>query len=261
MISGRVTFTLRQQGVPSWQLNELKKLCEMFRSVVIWNNITRGKNANLEKTLAIMSVQNCQNDLCQLAIEGLDAELACMVITEYISQHFLLISTTHNSKKLAEYTLSQQEHLNAPIAVNWHYLESQSLLSKIDVLALAAKSISPKNQHQLLCALEKRENLSSTYLGEGLALPHIMHETVKTVTIAFMHLEKGTTWTLDKPDVNTVLVILIPNTKQRDILLPVTRLTRWLLSASNQRLLADNFDPFTLKIIISHIFRCYQPEC
>ena len=262
MIVSRITFCLPGDGVPGWQLSELKGLASLFRSVVVWINITQSRQANLEHGLKMLSVKNCRYDLCQLAIEGLDAELACMVLTEYISEKFDLVATTHNRKRIAAYQLDNYPPLQSPAPLNWHFLHShrKETEDKNHLLAQSAMCANPSRQDVLYQALQARETISSTLIGQALALPHIMHSDVTVPTIVFQRPNAQVVWHQNKAPVHLVITLFIPSPTDRQTLIPFTRLTRWLLSEPHQTLLLDNLDDFTLRIIISHIMATYQPE-
>ncbi|MGC7907385.1 HPr family phosphocarrier protein [Vibrio anguillarum] len=114
MITTRITFVLKAGGLVSWQLNELKDLNRHFRSVVVLFNITRDNKAMLNHTLQVLSLGSNPGDVCQIAIEGLDAELACMVMTEYLREHTLLISTSHKQNAKRNWRLPPTLLLNCP---------------------------------------------------------------------------------------------------------------------------------------------------
>ncbi len=105
MIERRITFVLPEDGFSGWKIHRLKTLSAMFRSVVILRNLTCWDSANVEQPLRILSLAGKQDDLCQLHIEGSDAELACMVLMDFIAEHFMLVNTAHRSNKHANTSL------------------------------------------------------------------------------------------------------------------------------------------------------------
>ncbi len=276
MITGRVTFYLNTDGTPSWQLAEFKKLCSLFKSVFIWFNITKGKQANLEKRLSMLSINNRNADVCQIVIEGLDSELACMVLTEYIAEKFILIATTHNQKRLASYHLLHYPSLMADIPIQWHFADTEKLpnLSKDTLLTQAAQRVNPLLSEELTRALQERERISATALGRHLALPHIMHAAITKPAVVVQRCKQSIIWR-DKPlpakdtagdklhnnpHELVVIALFLPAQSERETLIAYTRFTRWLLNDTSQQIILNNTDNFTTKIIISHVMAKYQPE-
>ncbi|WP_413698623.1 hypothetical protein ACLKMH_13415 [Psychromonas sp. KJ10-10] len=98
-IERRITFIIGEEGFATWKINRLKTLSHFFRSVIILQNISIADSANTAHTLEILSIGCKNNDLCQLWIEGSDAELACMVLTDFIDQHFTIVNTSHKKNE------------------------------------------------------------------------------------------------------------------------------------------------------------------
>lgn len=260
MILTRITFLLPADGVPGWKLTELKQLSRLFRSVVVWNNISRGKQANLENGLTLLSFKNDSNDLCQLVIEGLDAELACMVLSAYVSEHFDILATADTRKRPSPTRLSHFPSLTLPFDLQWHFrtdtatdLNKKSILSDSAALASAASSI------DLLAALENREAKSSTHLGASLALPHVMHEAVSEPTIVIHRLSSGVNWMDSLPPLPLVITLFMPLPSTREQIVAFTRFSRWLIEEANRALLIENDDEVTVCAIIRHVMNSYQP--
>ncbi|MCL9780173.1 PTS sugar transporter subunit IIA [Vibrio sp. S4M6] len=258
MIASRVTFYVANQGIPGWQLNELKTIAGLFRSVIVLTNLSRGKEANVEQSLKAMSVKNCAGDLCQLVIEGLDAELACMVFSEYFSEHHHLIATTHSQKRMAKEDFRQLPFEKLAVPTRWSFVD-EGAASKIEVLTCAALQTNPQFADELLAALQAREAISSTLISDRIALPHIIHDKVDKLTLVVHHTNCVVPWADERPNPEIIITLLVPVTKERDILLACTRLTRWLLIEENQRHLLNNNDEFLIKVILYHVMASYTP--
>ena len=99
----------------------------MFRSVVILRNLTCWDSANIEHPLRILSLAGKQDDLCQLHIEGSDAELACMVLMDFIAEHFMLVNTAHRSNKHANLSLLRGlSTFRLPFEIDYHFARDSS---------------------------------------------------------------------------------------------------------------------------------------
>lgn len=258
MIASRVTFYLASQGIPGWQLNELKNLAGLFRSVIVLVNVAQCKRANIEHSLKLMSIKNCAGDMCQLIIEGLDAELACMVFSEYFSENHYLIATTHSQKRMSEEVLNNLPIKSLTVPLLWSFIETIATC-KQELLAHAALEACPARADQLLEALLNREAISSTLIGEKVALPHVMHASVDELSVIIQFTDYSIEWAEGKANPELVVTLLVPANKDRDTLQACTRFTRWLLIPENQQLLIDNRDEFILKAMVSHVMACYSP--
>ncbi len=262
MITSVITFILDSDHLPVWKLDGLKRLSGLFKSITIWRNLSREQQCNLEQTLNVLSIKNMDGDLCQLIIEGLDAELACMVLTEFVSQKFHLISTTHLRKKTAitdESVLS--EILNTqPFLI--HFIQEPLCELTKDIFIYRALKLIAETDESLIPlfgALQKRELVSSTYLGELVALPHAIHPSVHAPTIVIQRLAEPVSWSKPEQFVSLIILLLLPEKPDRSILLPATLFSRWLLNAFNRQVLVDMEDNFTLEFIIRYVMSHYQP--
>ncbi|CAH0536183.1 PTS sugar transporter subunit IIA [Vibrio marisflavi] len=258
MIASRVTFYLASQGIPGWQLNEIKHLASLFRSVVVLVNITQCKRANIEHSLKILSIKNCAGDMCQLVIEGLDAELACMVFSEYFSEKHYLIATTHSQKRMTEEDIQELPVKSLKVPASWFFIEEASSCIE-EVLAQAAILASTTHYDEILNALLSREKVSSTQISDRFALPHVMTPHVDEIVVITHFIDCSVQWTENKAKPELALTLLIPANKDTETLQACVRLTRWLLDSGHQQLIIDNREDFLIKEITTHIMACYQP--
>jgi PTS system nitrogen regulatory IIA component len=101
-------------------------------------------------------------------------------------------------------------------------------------------------------AMVQREAVSSTCIGHGIALPHIMVEGINQPSMAVMKLSNPTDWHSNRGDVNTIIAVLIPQPAQLPIVKACTQLTRSLLSEDFCHLLTSTTEPEALKAILLH---------
>ncbi|MDE1249760.1 PTS sugar transporter subunit IIA [Vibrio aestuarianus] len=253
MITTRINFVLKPNGLVGWQLNELKTLSHHFRSVVVVFNLTRDKKALLTHTLQVLSMGSNPGDLCQIAIEGLDAELACMVITEYLRDHSLLISTSHKQNRHAEHIFNTHSAFKLPFSLKWHYSNSLSCPTKQTALYEISQQLVPHNPIDILQALEQRETVSSTLIGSGIALPHIMHPSITHPILAVHVVDNELNWSATLSPVSMIITLLLPSACDKTVLKPITKLTRWLLDQDHRQLLIDAQREETIKAILLHV--------
>jgi PTS system nitrogen regulatory IIA component len=92
--------------------------------------------------------------------------------------------------------------------------DKQKLLS---VLARKAGSIVDMRSEQILAELEKREELGSTGVGSGVALPHARFHQVSKPVGVFARLRKPIAFdAVDGQPVDIVFLLLLPETRNGD---------------------------------------------
>ncbi|WP_428776602.1 PTS sugar transporter subunit IIA [Vibrio sp.] len=251
MITTRITFVLEHDGFAGWQLTELKQLASHFRSIFVFYNITRSKHAKLTKSLSMLSLGSCRDDLCQVAIEGLDAELACMVFTEYFREHATLISASHRPNSRAESLFASHPAFRLPFDYQWYFLTDSSLETKQQALESLVKAVAkPYQQQELLTQILEREAISSTAIPSGIALPHVLSDSVNRPTLVVCKLASELDWEMP---VSLMIGAVLPTKLERPWFLAITRLTRWLISNGNSEVLLSAEREETIKGILLHI--------
>ncbi|QMV13574.1 PTS sugar transporter subunit IIA [Vibrio spartinae] len=253
MITTRITFLLKEEGLPGWQVSALKQLCRYFRSIFVFYNLSRGSHTRLNQPLNVLSLRNRTGHLCQIAIEGLDAELACMVFTEYLNEHAILLSTSHRQNHAAEQLFAAHPAFSLPFAYRWDYACHTGFADKRSALHYLADRIAPEQTDTLLTQFCQREDISTTALPNRVALPHVMSEAVDTPVLMVMPLAQPLDWQSAAPPVSFVLGLVLPQPLNRDIVMAMTRLTRWLIDDLNAQLLLDAKREETLKGILLHV--------
>ncbi|MGF1735907.1 PTS sugar transporter subunit IIA [Photobacterium satsumensis] len=254
MIERRITFTLDDEGLPAWKLNRLKTLAGHFRSVVVIHNISQLRMANAEQAMRMMSLGSMPGDLCQLMIEGSDAELACMVLTDFISEHSHLICTGHRHLSQLEgkgkivlpfdYELSHIPQLSQFSVVS---------LDKSDVLMQISRQCAPNQPdkaNRLLEQMQAREAISSTAMGNGVALPHILTPDVEVPTLVLAPLEQPIEWGSKRGPVSCVVGLVLPAPPQREYLLAFSSFSKRLLEPDFCQLLTENARPEVLRAVV-----------
>ena len=255
-IERRITFVIGSDGFAAWKLSRLKTLASYFRSVVIFRNISQGKSSNAEHSLKVISIGSRENDLCQLWMEGSDAELACMVLTDFIADEFNIVNTSH--RKTEEFSNSVIEthptfSLPFPLSYTYEKLGADSVADKQTLLIRLSRMLSADNAQRIYEAMERREAISSTCIGNGIALPHIMLADIEQTAIAVLKTEQATDWHSERGSVDTIIAILIPAPAQMPVIKACTQMTRALLDPDFCRLLSSTVEPEALKAIIRHI--------
>lgn len=253
MITTRITFVLEQDGFAGWQLQELRQLCGYFNSIFVVYNVTRSCHAKLNEPLRMMTLGSCRDDVCQLAIEGLDSELACMVFTEYFREHTTLFSTSHKKNHFADQLFTTHDSFGVPFEYVWHSIENQHAVSKQECIELICNQIDKTHATVLLPQFLQRENIASTIIAPAIAAPHITSTIVEKVTITSVLLYEPIVWHCAFAPVKLIIGIVLPTNASRNEIVAVTRLTRWLISGKGNELLLNAKREETIKGILLHV--------
>ncbi|MGF1767571.1 PTS sugar transporter subunit IIA [Enterovibrio makurazakiensis] len=252
MITRRITFFIGKEGLPAWRLNRLKTLAGHFRSVTIFVNLSQRKSANAEQPMHILSLSALPNDLCQLQIEGNDAELASMVLTAFVEENAVLIS---GGKSSAPIIPSEYETL--PFHCMIHRvpnaaLDKHGLLAHFALLVAEdeCKHGNLVDQETLFDALYKREAVSSTGMGNGIALPHVMLNSIKNAHLMIAATSSPLDWASQRGDVTCVIGLMLPTPPIREHLVAFSGFSQQLIEEEFCGYLTQNKQSDVLELII-----------
>lgn len=98
------------------------------------------------------------------------------------------------------------------IFLNIECNDQDEVFDHIANIAVTNNVISSENMQQLILALKKREKMSSTGLGDHIAIPHCRSNIVLKPAVLFLRLKNEINWkSVDKKLVRIIIVLLIPN--------------------------------------------------
>jgi PTS system nitrogen regulatory IIA component len=128
-------------------------------------------------------------------------------------------------------------------------------LSKRQLFELLAKTAAEASGHSpsaILSAILEREELGSTGLGNGIAIPHGKIKGLNGVVAAFAKLETPIEFdAMDDQPVDLVLLLLAPIGAGADHLKALSRVARLLRTESIVQDLRDSSDPRRLHAILT----------
>ncbi len=111
-----------------------------------------------------------------------------------------------------------------------------------DAAALAAQ-VYGLNETKLLCALQARELLGPTGMGNGVAIPHARLPEITHVAGVFMHLESPIDFeAVDRQPVDLVFVLFAPESAVTDHLKSLARVSRTLRNEATCKKLRSTRD-------------------
>ncbi|MEO0075150.1 MAG: PTS sugar transporter subunit IIA, partial [candidate division WOR-3 bacterium] len=85
------------------------------------------------------------------------------------------------------------------------------------------------NPEEFYNAVLKRENLESTGIGQGVAIPHARTSAVKNIAVVFGRSEKGVDFSsLDGQPCHLIFLIAAPEDKKTEYIMTLARLSKLL---------------------------------
>ncbi|WP_421197280.1 PTS sugar transporter subunit IIA [Aeromonas enteropelogenes] len=231
MLTREITFYCHH-GMSITQAKQLSRLAGMFKSCIRGANLTRRQTVTVSNQLSLLTLAIQPGDLCQLQIEGNDAELAHMAFTCWCGElgQPLVRPATATLAALAEqrladalpdycFTLAQLGHCQTG-------LDKPQALSQL-INLLPAQLVT--DSAGLADELTAREQIAATIIRPGLAMPHVLSSRVTRPALALLASKAPIEWGSRIGPVQTLILLAIPTGSPRETLLPLTRLARAML--------------------------------
>ena len=121
-----------------------------------------------------------------------------------------------------------------------------------EILAQKAAELTDFSEQQILATLMGREELGSTGLGNGIAIPHGKIQGLKGVTAVFARLDSPIDFdSVDDQPVDLVVMLLAPVGAGADHLKALSRVARLLRTETVTDILRTETDPLRLHAILT----------
>jgi len=105
--------------------------------------------------------------------------------------------------------------------------------------------------NEFIKALAKRENLESTGIGDGIAIPHARTNAVEDLVLAFARSPKGIDFSsIDGKPSHIIFLIASPEGKKSEYILALAKLSRLLRKHAVRDLLRQAKDPEEIMDIV-----------
>ncbi|MFZ1961672.1 MAG: PTS sugar transporter subunit IIA [Methylovirgula sp.] len=135
------------------------------------------------------------------------------------------------------------------VVVSLHVSDKAQLLQE---LARRAAAVSNVSQKQILAALEAREKLGSTGLGEGFALPHASIEGLDRFVGLFATLVRPIAYdAVDEKPVDLVFLLLIPTKVAGEYMTILAAISRRMRDQDFTNRLRKSVDKATLRELLA----------
>ncbi|MCZ8840331.1 fructose PTS transporter subunit IIA [Escherichia albertii] len=116
------------------------------------------------------------------------------------------------------------------IILNKSPCDKQELFHQLADKMAVEGYIENQDSNVFIRGLNEREALSTTGIGDGIAIPHVKSKLISKPVILFLRSDSGIPWdSLDDEPVYFVFMIAVPENAEADHLNILTRLCRWLM--------------------------------
>ncbi|EAS65334.1 hypothetical protein VAS14_06423 [Photobacterium angustum S14] len=232
MLERRLTFYCGHTGLPLIQLDKLKKLASYFTSDVQVFNLQLLRSESVTKPLHVSTLASKPYQLCQLVITGVDAELALLVLTDFIHEYacpLLLPSSDSKGNKILKQRMAMLDFPLSFITPKQIQVNNKAqLLATMTRSLVDEKVVKVDDYQEVLAAIEKRESISATVMGNGIAMPHVMIDPIIQPAMVISCCQKMD-WYSARGDVSKVLMMVLPKPLSRSVLMAFSRFSKQLL--------------------------------
>lgn len=250
MTGAFVCFSAPSQGLISWQVSELARLCSLFGGKSTFVNVNKDRTAATADTLSMLATGTQPNDICLLLVKGSDAELMCLVLAEYVSKHWHLYSTSAFTAAASNPLDPPSRFADSNLCVEG--LHSQATQCESLFREIVERVADTDAAMQAYAAFIEREAHSSTYLGDEIAFPHIIDHSITRPTIMVTRCHRTVNWQ-NHDTVALCIAVAIPNNTTHTLLRAISRLSRRLSSSSFRRWLLHCDDLATQLAILEAV--------
>ncbi len=138
-----------------------------------------------------------------------------------------------------------------PEAIIMEIKAKEKLAAINELVAHMVENKLVSNGDEFIKALAKRENLESTGIGDGIAIPHARTNAVKDLILAFARSPKGIDFSsVDGKPSHIIFLIASPEGKKSEYILALAKLSRLLRKHAVRELLRNAKEPEEIMDII-----------
>jgi PTS system fructose-specific IIC component len=138
-----------------------------------------------------------------------------------------------------------------PEAIMMEIKAKEKIAAINELVAHMVKNKLVQNGEEFIKALAKRENLESTGIGDGIAIPHARTNAVKDLTLSFARSPKGIDFSsVDGKPSYIIFLIASPESKKSEYILALAKLSRLLRKHAVRDLLRNASEPKEIMEII-----------
>lgn len=106
-------------------------------------------------------------------------------------------------------------------------------LTTMQMLVEAMLGVDEMTKVQLLRSVQIREMSASTYIGNGLAIPHARMEEIDKLSISVGYFPQGVPWPTEEDKAELVVLLAVPHTYVQAYLLFMKKFVTWYSKIDN----------------------------
>ncbi|WP_233217661.1 MULTISPECIES: PTS sugar transporter subunit IIA [unclassified Photobacterium] len=195
-------------------------------------NLQLLRSESVTKPLRVSTLASKPYQLCQLVITGVDAELALLVLTDIIHEYacpLLLPSSDSKGNAILKQRMTMLDFPLSFITPKQIQADNKAqLLATMTRSLVDEKVIKVDDYQEVLAAIEKRESISATVMGNSIAMPHVMIEPITQPAMVISCCQQMN-WHSARGDVSKVLMMVLPKPLSRSVLMAFSRFSKRLL--------------------------------
>lgn len=262
----RVTFYLGQSGLPAWLIKGIHQQVRGFEGDSELIKVHSLQRVNVRQYLNALTFAFQPDDLCQIILTGDKAQSYALLLKGYLQQHCTLLeekSFLKPNDDLVHNQKPEKSHFKFhyfPIAEKMNRLDRYrdivfykqvSKVNKAHIIKRIAKIASIKNHKKIQSQLEQREQLSSTGMQTGIALPHIISEYVSQPTMICLTSNTAIDWQSPHGAITHIITLLLPKPCNKEAVLAIRHLVVNLMTPEKRRFLTEHHTAKELQAILT----------
>ncbi|HEL4539008.1 TPA: PTS sugar transporter subunit IIA [Escherichia coli] len=189
---------------PAW---ELKEQCSQWQSEITFINHRQNAKADAKSSLALIGTGTLFNDSCSLNISGSDEEQACRELARQACE-------CRSAQEIeALLTAFAPEEDVRPLLALENIFVDQSFSNKEQAIQFLCGNLGVNGRTEHPFELEEdvwqREEIVTTGVGFGVAIPHTKSQWIRHSSISIARLVKPVDWQSEMGEVELVIMLTL----------------------------------------------------
>lgn len=266
MTTVRVTFYLGQSGLPAWLIKGIHQQVREFEGESELIKVHSLQRVNVRQYLNALTFAFQPDDLCQIILTGDKAQNYAFLLKAYLQKHCTLLEEKSFSEPSYDPLLGQKpdkthfkfDYIYIPEKMNrldsyrkMAFTKQASKVNKASIIKRIAKIASIKNHKKIEPQLEQREQLSSTGMQAGIALPHIISEYISQPTMVCLTSNTAIDWHSPHGPVTHIITLLLPKPCNKEAVLSIRHLVVNLMSPEKKLFITEHHTAKELQAILT----------
>ncbi|WP_218619105.1 PTS sugar transporter subunit IIA [Vibrio algicola] len=259
----RVTFYLGQVGLPAWLIKGIHQQIRGFEGYSELIKVHTLQRVNVQQYLSALTFAFQPFDLCEITLCGKQAETYAATLRLYLQQDCFLLESPSSAQPQGSQNLHSssfqfhhdiiQDQLEAFIRLYRLMTPSEddSKAEKSYILQRIAKIASLENYKAIETQLAQREQVSSTGMQGGVALPHVITESVSQPKLICLTSHTPINWQSKHGLVTHVVALLLPKPCSNNAILAVRNLAVSLIDIEKNQFISAHHNPCELQAILT----------